>query len=142
MLNNLRQYLGLGKGDRRLLVECWWELLLAAIRVRLFPHWLSAPRNPGPPTSSYSVPNILRYVNVAASRHFKHMSCLERAVAGQRVLMRHGWPSQIEIGVRREAGTLEAHAWLCVSGERYDTRADEFVPMRPVHAVPDARYDR
>lgn len=45
-------------------------------------------------------------------------TCLVQALAGQFLLRRKGWASQIHIGARHGSeGSLEAHAWLqCLGG--------------------------
>lgn|GEM_PF-731753 len=42
--------------------------------------------------------------------------CLTRAIALERMLVRRGLPATVQIGVRREAGALEAHAWVELHG--------------------------
>jgi hypothetical protein len=42
--------------------------------------------------------------------------CLTRSIALQRMLARRGLPARVCIGVRREASSLEAHAWVELHG--------------------------
>ena len=44
------------------------------------------------------------------------MTCLPRALALQRMLARRGIVAALRIGVRKEAATLAAHAWVEVDG--------------------------
>jgi hypothetical protein len=49
----------------------------------------------------------------AAARHIPASSCLSKALAAQALLARHGYASQLMIGVTKdEACRLEAHAWI------------------------------
>jgi len=52
----------------------------------------------------------------AAVRHAHHLlppeTCLPQAVAGQRLLVRYGYPAELRLGASRgKDGALEAHAW-------------------------------
>ena len=45
-------------------------------------------------------------------------SCLPQALAAQSLLLRHGFPSELKIGVARDgAGIFKAHAWVEIGGE-------------------------
>ncbi len=52
----------------------------------------------------------------AAAHHLRPMTCLPRALALQRMLAQRGIPSVLRIGVRKEAATFTAHAWVEVEG--------------------------
>ena len=43
-------------------------------------------------------------------------TCLSRALVAHLILVRHGHPSRVEVGVKREAGLFEAHAWVTCYG--------------------------
>ncbi len=124
-----------------LLAECWLELARASALVRLFPSRMAI--SPSPCATAVSdVDDALRtaeklcmWVDRAASRHVKHMTCLERAVAAQRVLARRGLRTELQIGVRREAEAWEAHAWLSLGGVSLDRQPEAFVVMT---ATPNA----
>jgi hypothetical protein len=51
-----------------------------------------------------------------AARHAVPASCLPRSVALARMLARRGASPIIRIGVRRDQGRLEAHAWVVLDG--------------------------
>ncbi|MDP3484742.1 MAG: lasso peptide biosynthesis B2 protein [Methanobacteriaceae archaeon] len=46
------------------------------------------------------------------SRFTPRATCLVRALAGQILLSQYGYDSNIKIGVSRDKGEFEAHAWL------------------------------
>jgi hypothetical protein len=46
------------------------------------------------------------------SRFTPQATCLVRALAGQILLSQYGYDSNIKIGVSRDKGEFEAHAWL------------------------------
>lgn len=56
---------------------------------------------------------VVAWSVAAASRLVPGATCLTQALAGQRLLARHGLGSRVRIGVRPgPAGELLAHAWL------------------------------
>jgi Transglutaminase-like superfamily len=65
---------------------------------------------------SFSISHIVWRVNVS-SRYLPGVKCLARALATQVLLTRHGYPSELQIGVAKsEHGELEAHAWVEYQG--------------------------
>jgi len=105
----------LDHGERGLLLESWFELLRVAVllrlplRARLFEPWAGS-RTPGP--EGLDPERVAYLVCAAASHHLKRMTCLEKSLALQRVLARRGLRFPLRIGVCREGGILNAHAWL------------------------------
>jgi hypothetical protein len=55
-------------------------------------------------------------IHRAARYGLFHPRCLTRSIALQRMLARRGLPARVCIGVRREAGSLDAHAWVELHG--------------------------
>lgn len=58
---------------------------------------------------------IVRAVHGLAARF--RLTCLPRSLALCRLLRERGHPAEVKIGVRREAGQLQAHAWVELHGE-------------------------
>ncbi len=121
----LRRFLELSSFDQRLLFEAWWRLLAAALRLRLAPRRTvaravlatTAPDGPGERyDKGGTVPAVALAVARAAAHHLQPMTCLPRALALQRMLARRGVDSVLRIGVRKEAETIAAHAWVEVDG--------------------------
>jgi len=55
---------------------------------------------------------------VTASRYIPKATCLTQALAGQVLLARYGYESNLHLGVQNDAGgTLGAHAWLEREGQ-------------------------
>lgn len=52
-----------------------------------------------------------------AGRQVPGARCLARALAGSVLLARHGFQTELRIGVRRPDGKFQAHAWLERDGE-------------------------
>jgi hypothetical protein len=65
----------------------------------------STPRCPKPDTLAWAV--------AATSRYIPRATCLTQALALQVLLGRYGYPSRLQLGMRRdESGVLQAHAWV------------------------------
>jgi hypothetical protein len=69
-----------------------------------------------PPLASDSVNKQIalsaHMVNAADRHGLVHPSCLVKSLTLWWLLGRQGITSQLRVGVRREGGTLEAHAWV------------------------------
>ncbi len=63
-------------------------------------------------------------VAAAAAHHLYPMRCLPRSLVLQTLLAREGIRSELRIGVRREDGGLEAHAWVEHQGRPLAERED------------------
>src|SRR5215203_6202030 len=119
-MKRLRKFLCLPPSDHRLLVGT--ALLLGAIRLglRLLPFRILqriVSRLAQAPASSHpadqSLVDRLVWAVTAASRYVPKATCLTQALAAHILLGRHGYPTQLRVGIARgEEGRLEAHAWL------------------------------
>jgi Transglutaminase-like superfamily len=124
-LRRLRAFLRLSRGERRLLAQGWAALLLAWLGLRLLPFqellpWAAqvhqqAPR-PGSDATWATIDGVERAVRRAAVHHLVPVRCLVRALATQWLLGQRGIKTELRIGVRKEAGVLQLHAWLEVEG--------------------------
>ena len=59
---------------------------------------------------------VTRKVERAAA-FVPHATCLVRVLAGAHLFAAQGQRAEVVIGVRKRAGTLEAHAWLEAGGQ-------------------------
>jgi hypothetical protein len=74
-------------------------------------------RAPAPADASPLVKRIGWAVR-AASRRVPYASCLTQALSVQLLLARHGFSSELKIGVLRDSVTgFAAHAWVLVDGQ-------------------------
>ena len=123
-MGSLARFVALPARDRRLILAA--AGLLAAVRVSLWLvpfRWVqgaihrldTSPRSPdGQPPP---LERIGWAVAVAGSR-VPGSTCLVRALAAQGLLARHGYSSQLRLGVARGPGRVfEAHAWLERDGQ-------------------------
>lgn len=110
------------RGLRKLIWATTATLTLAIVRVGLtFFSYASLKRIlPGPGHGrepSKEVTDRCAWALTRGSRVVPGASCLTQALAGQWMLHRLGFTSQVLIGVRPEGGgSLAAHAWLVAGG--------------------------
>lgn len=74
----------------------------------------------------------VRLVQAAAHHGVGRPNCLERSLTLWWLLRRQGVGSDLRIGVRKEAGRFEAHAWVEYQGRALNDRDDvqrRFVPF-------------
>ncbi|MGH9503143.1 MAG: lasso peptide biosynthesis B2 protein [Terriglobales bacterium] len=83
-----------------------------------------------PPTSRYSA-DELGWAVRAISRHVPHATCLTQALVLHILLRREGLPSRIQIGVSKDAGRFDAHAWVESQGRVVigDSGLQRYTPM-------------
>ena len=133
-----RRFFSLSGADRRLLVEAWWRLVAAAIRLRFAPEravaTALADSRPHPPRGGVPIAaeDVALAVSRAAAHHLRAMTCLPRSLALRTMLARRGISSRLRIGVRKESGTVAAHAWIEVDGRPVGEPAaieERFLPL-------------
>jgi hypothetical protein len=113
--NLLRKFLRLPAPDRRLLLEA--AMLQAAVRLAL---WFLPVRTWHRPSACVGIPDTVSPARAAwaiatTTRLIPRSTCLVRALAAQRLLARHGYPSTLHLGVAKSP-EFEAHAWLECQG--------------------------
>lgn len=72
-------------------------------------------RRAGTARARHSVEHIVWAVRVA-SRFIPRATCLTQSLAAQVLLTRHGYPAELCLGVAREDGQFDAHAWVESNG--------------------------
>lgn len=119
----------------RILVRAWGYLLIAYIALRVLPvrrvevllESLSRKQN-----KKISSARLARLVEVAARFHLRPMTCLLRSLVLRALLRQHGIEADLLIGVRRDNGVLQAHAWIEDAGHPVGEPADihrRFLPL-------------
>jgi hypothetical protein len=135
--SKLRRFFALRSREQLLLAEAWSRLLAAALCLRLAPrrtlaralrddsdrgapagaeHSDAERPTAEPSIAEDSAGELARAVARAAAHHLRPMTCLPRALALRQMLAKRGIPSALRIGVRKEAATIAAHAWIEVEG--------------------------
>ena len=114
-MNDVTAFIRLSRRDRELLLRAMGTLCVCWIRIRIqgvekLEHW-ALQRGEG----GVSVEELNKAVDIAAKR-FPRSTCLQRALALQRMLALNGHPSQLRIGVQRSGEQFLAHAWLVKEG--------------------------
>lgn len=103
--------------------------IFGLMRLRAF--LLRAPVT-APRTVGRNVQSLARIVNAAAARSPFPVTCLTRSLLLERWLRRDGIAAELRIGVQRNGGHLNAHAWVECAGEPINDRADiasAFIPF-------------
>jgi hypothetical protein len=133
-----RKFLSLPPAERGLLLRAWGLVWAARLGLWLLPfaalrRWAGAAPARGAPASTDAPPvERLAWSVSAASRLVPRASCLTQALAGQKLLARHGHPARLHLGVARgDRGQFEAHAWLEAEGQIIlgDRERRRFTPL-------------
>ena len=121
-MRRLHKFLALDWPDRFLVVEAALWLCLSRIALAVLPFrwvWSCAQRASHRPPGSLASDTRPQRVSWAVSTVAPIIpggTCLPQAVTGTLMLAWRGIPSQIHIGVDKESGALQAHAWLEAGG--------------------------
>jgi Transglutaminase-like superfamily len=122
MLENLRRFSALGGPAQALFLRATVMLPLVSLSLRLrgfhrtrttLERYLSHSVAPWNGESARRQAALTAQMVHAADRHgVVHPSCLARSLALWWLLGRQGITSRLRIGIRKENGKLEAHAWV------------------------------
>lgn len=144
-----RRYRALSRPERKLFRVAWWALLRASLALRFaerrtlaraMDHGTSAAPSDAPAASlvpAADLQKVAQAVASAAANHLWPMTCLPRSIALRRLLRARGIPARLEIGVRKESGSLAAHAWVEVDGDPVgepEAIEERFLPLLAVRA--------
>jgi Transglutaminase-like superfamily len=116
MESRLRKFIKLPAPDRGLLAAAVIALVKARVTVAFVP--IRKILRPVTPRTAAGFPDAdaarIGWAVEAASRVVPSAkNCLVRAIAGRELLARHGFSSQIQLGIgKNPADTLRGHAWL------------------------------
>ena len=112
----------LRSGDAWTAGRAWLGLLWVdlALRSRPFPQLQAWARHPSKPSGKQDLRRgrrLAELVSTAARHHLYPMTCLRRSLVLQRMLREEGFAADLCIGVRKDKGNLQAHAWVEVDGQ-------------------------
>lgn len=135
MKAELKAWKALDREERGGFARAWSYLLLADLALRLLPvpRVESLMRRLGGRSRKEADPcRLARLVGAASRHHLWTMTCLPRSLALQALLRRHGIEADLRIGVRREGGELQAHAWVEQAGSPVGEPADVELRFQPL----------
>jgi Transglutaminase-like superfamily len=127
MKAKLKTALSFSAPDWILLAQAWLLLLAIDIGLRTLPFrkvqsWIKPPLQKG--NRELQAERIIQrstnFLDLAARHHLYPMTCLRRSLTLQWLLAQGGLDTTLQFGVRRENGTLQAHAWLDYQGRVID----------------------
>jgi hypothetical protein len=141
MKRQLNAWLSCSPEERLLLGKAWLLLLgvMMALRVLPLPMLQSLLKRPASGQANFAIraDRLAWLVGVAARRHLWSVSCLEKSLVLETLLVRYGFSPELKIGVRREDGVLQAHAWVEIAGKplaeprEIETRFATLLPGAP-----------
>jgi hypothetical protein len=151
MLRRLDQLRALASWERRLLVRL--VLLLPAIgaalrmlgfkRTRDLLARLAGPQHDRQPAGTDSANDraqrIARLVAIAAHHGLYRATCLRQSLALWWLLRRRHIPAELRIGVRKDGGELQAHAWVELAGQPVNDAPDVAERLAPFDGSLSAR---
>jgi hypothetical protein len=122
-----RRFAHLGASDRAIALRAASLLLLTSVSLRIvgFRRWKSfldrrlPAINPSvaPQQELLAQARHLAALHSSAARHlFFSTNCLQQALSLYVLLRRSGIPAELRFGARKDAASLEAHAWLVCLG--------------------------
>jgi hypothetical protein len=99
-----------------------------SVAVLLASRQLSHRRTPGIQSA-----DGIAWAVVSAARFIPGASCLAQALAAEVLLARDGHAAQIHLGVAKNQGAIQAHAWVECSGRVLlgDLDLDRYAPLQP-----------
>jgi len=123
MKRKIRTALTLSRADIAVLWKAWLCLLWVSFLLRFLPlprlqerlRSISVRRRAA--KIPLSPERLAQLVATASHHHFIPIRCLQRALVLEFLLAEHGQPAELRIGVRKWKGSLEAHAWVEISGQ-------------------------
>ena len=117
-MRRLKRLAGMTNHERALLLRTFFIVGIARLSLWLLPVATArrvvmatsvGPCEASPAQSVWAVKLVSRYL--------PHATCLTQAIAVQALLARIGHDSRVEIGVAKDAGKFEAHAWVTCGDE-------------------------
>ena len=113
-----------------LLIRAWFLLpvMSAGVRTAGFPRvhaWAGRVRSVAPPSPARErAERVATLVKMAAARQFGNYACLPRSLTLLRLLGQQGIEARLKLGVRREDGHVEGHAWVEFEGTAINEPGD------------------
>jgi hypothetical protein len=141
-VTRIERFLALRSADRWLFLQAAMAVPFVRMALRVFGFrrchaalsWLTPGRMPpaSDPLALDDVARLARLVRAAARHGMLNRNCLTESLAMWWLLRRRGLDSDIRIGVRKEGGGLDAHAWVEWAGMSLDEHRELSRSFRPL----------
>jgi len=122
-MKKLAKFFSLSLGDKRLLAEALFWVVLLRFKLWVFPYkWfgddpaLIETLDTNDADVDWSIVEKVASSVRETSRFVPYASCLTQALATRTLLMKRGQVSSLSLGVDKNANGFEAHAWVEVNG--------------------------
>ena len=122
-VRHLRRFLALSGADQWRLFRAWLALAMTDVELRILGYRRLVRRIERLGDTRQLLPGDIErarrsacWLTLASRRHIVRAHCLHRSLALHTELRRAGLPSELRIGVRKEDGVLQAHAWVELGG--------------------------
>ena len=139
-MTRIKKFLRLSTADKTLFIQSTIVVAFCTLGLRIFP-WLRlqnmllrmARKQSRRLHSKRPALNQIKWAVSAAGHSIPKATCLPQALTSQYLLVRNGYPADLQIGVARDRdGKLKAHAWVVsenqtVLGEVREL--DRFIPL-------------
>jgi len=144
LLRRIRRLLALSSAERRLLVRGFVKLWAVDLGLRAwgFRRFIEraqrAAVSAGRPIGAEDLRRAREYarcLEVASRHHPVRARCLHQSLALHRWLLEDGLPSGLRIGVRKESGELNAHAWVELGGNVVGDQPAVVAAFTPIASV-------
>jgi hypothetical protein len=133
----IAEFLRLPRAERRLVIEALMVIPAAAFALMVVPlHTLLRLLPRLRRVSKIAVPpERITWAVRAVARRMRSHNCLTTAVAAMLLMLRHGHPATLRLGVTNRDGGIAAHAWLeCAGRPMLDPPAGRtFLAFPPLH---------
>jgi Transglutaminase-like superfamily len=111
------------------------ELSLRCVGARRTTSWLSRaikPRAIHPPTAAelQQADRLAQLAAIAGRRGLLEARCLSQAMLLTALLRRRGLDAVLQVGVRRDAGQFDAHAWVELDGHTLAQAPLQHLPLQ------------
>lgn len=147
LLRWLARWRDLDAGQRGFLLQSllWLPLIRTALRltgVQRTRHWLERrfPETGIAPVDAVAIAHaesVAQLVDIAGRRGLIRATCLPQALLVYSRLRRDGYRPLLQIGVRKQQGRIDAHAWVALGGVALGQTALVHQPFAGLQAVAD-----
>ena len=139
-MKRIKKFLHMPAADQALFIQSAFVVACSTLGLRILP-WLRlqnmllglARKQSRRLSSNRPSVSQIKWAVSAAGQSIPKATCLPQALASQYLLVRNGYPAELQIGVARDRdGKLEAHAWVVSENQVVLGEVRELDRFRPL----------